>query len=91
MDEYGISGQRDIVKKWYDGFNFGSKKGIYNPWSIINFLKEKQIQAYWAATSSNSLINTLIQGSSAEIKSEMEILLEGKAITVHFDEQIVFN
>lgn len=91
LDEYGISGQRDIVKKWYDGFNFGSKKGIYNPWSIINFLKEKQIQAYWAATSSNSLINTLIQGSSAEIKSEMEILLEGKAITVHFDEQIVFN
>ena len=41
LDEQGLSDKKDIVKTWYDGFTFGDKKDIYNPWSIINFLKFK--------------------------------------------------
>ena len=83
--------KKDVVKQWYDGFTFGSLKDIYNPWSITNFLKEKKLKPYWAATSSNALISRLIQESSAEIKSLMESLVNGKSIEVNFDEQIVFN
>ena len=39
LDEQGLSDKKDIVKTWYDGFTFGDKKDIYNPWSIINFLE----------------------------------------------------
>ena len=91
LDEFGMGDKKDVVKQWYDGFTFGSLKDIYNPWSITNFLKEKKLKPYWAATSSNALISRLIQESSAEIKSLMESLVNGKSIEVNFDEQIVFN
>ena len=91
IEKYGMSDKKAVVKQWYDGFTFGSLKDIYNPWSITNFLKEKKLKPYWAATSSNALISRLIQGSSAEIKSLMESLVNGKSIEVNFDEQIVFN
>ena len=42
LDSYGMSGEKEKVKKWYDGFVFGSVKDIYNPWSITGFLKEKR-------------------------------------------------
>lgn len=91
LEKCGLSEQMQQVKKWYDGFTFGKEKEIYNPWSITNFLDKKQFQSYWASTSSNGLINHLIQKSSGEIKEKMEELLKGKTITVSFDEQIVFN
>ena len=91
IEKYGMSDKKAVVKQWYDGFTFGSLKDIYNPWSITNFLKEKKLKPYWAATSSNALISRLIQGSSAEIKILMESLVNGKSIEVNFDEQIVFN
>ena len=91
LDAYGMPEWKEKVKLWYDGFTFGSEHDIYNPWSITNFLKEKQLRPYWASTSSNGLINRLIQTASAEIKSLMEQLLCGKEIKVNFDEQIVFD
>ena len=47
LDSYGKSGEKENVKKWYDGFVFGSEKDIYNPWSITEFLKEGRYQTYW--------------------------------------------
>ena len=70
-----MSDKKAVVKQWYDGFTFGSLKDIYNPWSITNFLKEKKLKPYWAATSSNALISRLIQESSAEIKSSWKVWL----------------
>ncbi len=46
LEEYGLSDQKEQVKSWYDGFTFGQKKDIYNPWSIINFLDEKKVGTY---------------------------------------------
>ena len=91
LDSFGMGEQKAAVKQWYDGFTFGIQRDIYNPWSITNFLKEKQLRPYWADTSSNGLINRLIQKAPAEIKSSMEELLQGKTIEVNFDEQIVFE
>ena len=91
LDSYGKSGEKEKVKKWYDGFVFGSEKDIYNPWSITGFLKEGRYQTYWVATSSNGMVSKLIQTASSEIKTKMEELLQGRKIVENFDEQIVFN
>lgn len=91
LDSYGMSGEKEKVKKWYDGFVFGSVKDIYNPWSITGFLKEKRYQTYWVATSSNGMVSNLIQKASSEVKTKMEELLQEREIVESFDEQIVFN
>ena len=91
LDETGMSDQCDVVKKWYDGFVFGGKKDIYNPWSITNFLDKRKIDIYWANTSSNSLIGHLIQRGNSAIKEAMEDLLSGKELVTEIDEQIVFD
>ena len=89
--EYQMADQKEMVKRWYDGFTFGSHRDIYNPWSITNFLDKKQFRPYWASTSSNGLVNKLIQTAPADIKTMMEKLLQEEEIVVTFDEQIVFN
>ncbi|MCI9624467.1 MAG: AAA family ATPase, partial [Lachnospiraceae bacterium] len=91
LEEFGLSEEKARVKNWYDGFSFGSKRDIYNPWSILNFLKTGKISAYWANTSSNSLAGKLIKEGSRRIKLIMEDLLEGKSFHTELDEQVVFN
>ena len=91
LDRFGISDKKAEVRKWYDGFTFGSHKDIYNPWSITSYLDKKRFAPYWAATSSNGLVSRLLQRASSEVKETMEELLKGGTIVVNFDEQIVFN
>lgn len=91
LEEYDMADRKQQVKEWYDGFIFGDKKDIYNPWSIINFLAEKRVGTYWANSSSNSLVGQLIREGSPEIKMTMEKLLHGEAFHTELDEQIVFN
>ncbi len=90
LKEYGWYEERQKVKDWYDGFTFGSRTGIYNPWSMINYLKTGRLSAYWANTSSNRLVNQLIQRSGKRVKVIMEDLLNGKTLKTQIDEQIVF-
>ena len=91
LEEFQLADQKDAVKQWYDGFTFGSQQDIYNPWSITNYLKEKKLLAYWASTSSNGLVNQLIQTSKPDVKEFMEELLNEREIVLNFDEQIVFD
>jgi hypothetical protein len=91
LDEYGLSSHKDEVRSWYDGFTFGNRTDIYNPWSIINYLKYAKFAPYWANTSSNSLVGELIREGSADTKMIMEDLLSGKSLYTQIDEQIIFN
>lgn len=91
LDEYGLSDKRDEVKDWYDGFVFGSRKDIYNPWSIIYYLCERKADAYWVNTSSNSLVGKLVREGSPKLKMTMERLLQGGTLQTVLDEQVVFN
>lgn len=91
LEEYGLSGQKQQVRDWYDGFTFGSRKDIYNPWSIINFLDEKVVGTYWVNTGSNRLVSKLLREGSADIKKTFENLLEGGVIKIEIDEQIVYD
>ncbi|MGN0337550.1 MAG: AAA family ATPase [Lachnospiraceae bacterium] len=91
LDEYGYGNLKKEIKFWYDGFIFGEQKDIYNPWSILNFLKKGEIAAYWVNTSSNALVSSLIRTGSVDIKKQLECLLCGEHIYSTIDEQIVFN
>ena len=91
LAEYGLTSQKDKVKDWYDGFTFGNKKDIYNPWSILNYIKYQSFSTYWANTSSNSLVGKLIQQGNTNIKIIMEDLLKGNTFCTCIDEQVVFN
>ena len=91
LDEYGMQDKRNEVKKWYDGFTFGNCRDIYNPWSIINYLKTGRLSTYWANTSSNGLVDKLIREGSVDIKISMENLLKGEHLYKEVDEQIIFD
>ncbi|MCM1087335.1 MAG: ATP-binding protein [Muribaculaceae bacterium] len=91
LNEFALADQKQKVKDWYDGFAFGMRRDIYNPWSIINFLKERKAGAYWANTSSNNLIEKLLRESNPDIKQSFEQLLSGGALHMEIDEQIVYN
>lgn len=91
LREQGLYDERQMVKDWYDGFIFGKRRDIYNPWSIINYLDKRRFSAYWANTSSNSLIDKLIREGSSAVKEIMGDLIKGKKFFAEIDEQIIFS
>jgi hypothetical protein len=91
LDECGLSAEKENVKRWYDGFTFGTHTDIYNPWSALNFLDKGEYATYWANTSGNSLVGKLIREGDRRLKLTFEQLLRGEAISSPIDEQIVYN
>lgn len=90
MDEFGMT-EKEKVKKWYDGFNFGEIHDIYNPWSILNLLDTGKFTTYWANTSANSLVGKLLREGSGKMKEQFEVLIQGGSIESEIDEQIVYD
>lgn len=91
LEEYGLSDQKEKVKDWYDGFSFGERRDIYNPWSIINFLDKRNVGAYWVNTSANRLVEKLLREGKPTVKQAFEELLEGGTLSMEIDEQIVYD
>ena len=92
LDEMGLGEEKQGVKAWYDGFTFGKVSDIYNPWSITNFIsKNGSYDTYWADTSGNGLISSLIQKGAVNVKQTMEQLLNGDSFQTEIDEQIIFD
>ena len=91
LNEFDLTEKSQEVKNWYDGFTFGKIRDIYNPWSILNYLKTKRFSPYWANTSSNRFIGTLVRESGRNLKMQFEDLLKGNEIITTLDEQIVFS
>ena len=76
---FGMTYEIEEVKKWYDGYKFGNSE-VYNPWSIINYLSDRGLQAYWVNTSDNALIYDNLKNSTVDVFKDLEALFEGKAI-----------
>ncbi len=91
LEECGRSQDWPQVRRWYDGFIFGGRGDIYNPWSILNFLDKGVFTTYWANTSSNSLASRLIRQGSPRIKENFEKLIRGESICPPIDEQTVYS
>ena len=92
LDDTGLGEEKQGVKAWYDGFTFGSHTDIYNPWSIASFIyRGGEYDTYWADTSGNGLVNSLIRQGNTAVKSAMEDLLVSRTLTTELNEQIVFS
>ncbi len=91
LEAYGLADKKQEVKQWYDGFQFGDCASIYNPWSVINYLDEREFDDYWVNTSSNKLVEQLIGKSGADVKRIMEHLLNGESFQTKIDENIVYS
>ena len=81
ISDFNVEEDEEEIKKWYDGYKIGNVEGIYNPWSILNYLTDKQLKPYWVNTSSNDLIKMTFKKSNS-IKENMIKLLQGEAVEV---------
>ena len=81
IEDFNVEDDKEEIKKWYDGYKIGNVEGLYNPWSILNYLTDKQLKPYWVNTSSNDLIKLTLTKSTS-IKEKMERLLRDETIEV---------
>ena len=81
LEDFNVQEEKEEVKKWYDGYRIGNIEGIYNPWSLLNYLVKKELRPYWVNTSSNDLIKMTIKNSMT-VKEKMERLLKDEVIEV---------
>ncbi|MBQ6886208.1 MAG: AAA family ATPase [Lachnospiraceae bacterium] len=94
--DYKLEHKYDLMKQWYDGYVFG-RANIYNPWSIIRFIKDLKADedefpsSYWANTSSNSIVRKMIERADEDTKEEIEALIEGKSIEKPIHEDITYD
>ena len=86
--DFDIQDKKEEIKEWYDGYKIGNREGIYNPWSILNYLADKKLMPYWVNTSSNDLIKLILKNSTT-VKEKMEKLLKGEAVEVKIDIETV--
>ena len=90
IKDFEIEDEEQEIKEWYDGYKIGKLDGIYNPWSILNYLTDRELMPYWVNTSSNDLIKLILKNSST-VKEKIERLLKGEAIEVKIDLETVIN
>ena len=88
--EFELKDKIEDVKTWYDGYRFG-KTEVYNPWSILYYLYEKELGAYWVNTSSNDLIKQLLKQSGNEVFEELKALFSGGTIEKSINKHFNFN
>ena len=81
---YGIEYKLDEVRAWYDGYNFVGTE-VYNPLSILKYIKEKELESYWINTSGNVLIMEIIANSDDRVIKDLEKLFEEKELETTVD------
>ena len=79
LEDFKIEYELPDVKSWYDGYKFGNSE-VYNPWSILNFLQHKELEAYWVKTSSNFLIKEVLKNTNLDVKESLENLFNGENV-----------
>ena len=79
LKDYGIEAEISKAKDWYDGYKFGDSE-VYNPWSILNYLQDKELRAYWVDTSGNDLINNVLKMTNKNIITALERLFNGDGL-----------
>lgn len=91
LRHYGIEYEIDEVRRWYNGYVFGSNI-IYNPWSILNYIdNEAEYRPYWVNTSSNDLVKRILARGTEKLKTELESLIKGESIEKLINEDIVMK
>lgn len=91
LTAYNLTNLSEEIKHWYNGYTVGKNTGIYNPWSIINFVNNRELGPYWLNTSDNLLVKRLVTQSPPEVKQELELLLTGHALEKKLNESLVLT
>ena len=79
LDYFDMKYKIEEVRSWYNGYLFGDKQ-IYNPWSIINYLREKEIKAYWANVSGNTLLENMLDHAGENVYADLKKFTDGESI-----------
>lgn len=82
--------EQQTVKDWYDGFTFGEIRDVYNPWSIISYIGNRQFKPYWVNSGGYNFISQLLLKGKSQSKCELQSLLEGKSIHKVIDENLTY-
>lgn len=90
--EYDLIDRLSDIRQWYNGYQIGSCKGIYNPWSVLKCIEEKgALLPYWVNTSDNALIKRLLTHGADKLKADIEELLKGSFVEKTIEEGVVFS
>ena len=90
LEDFNVQKEKEEVKRWYDGYRIGNVDGIYNPWSVLNYLTDRELKPYWVNTSSNDLIKMTIK-NSVTVKEKIERLLKDEEIEVPINLETVID
>ena len=90
LKDFNLEYELEDVQKWYNGYLFGDTK-VYNPWSIINFLKKGRLRPYWVNTSGNGLIQLYLEKLKNEIFDEFSRLLNKENIFETINDSMTFG
>ena len=91
MSDCGVGDKLSELKKWYDGYRFGSTE-IYNPWSVIQFVDNGcQFRPYWLNVSGNSILHVLLEHVDEERRDELEGLMREIPVEATVDEGVVYG
>lgn len=88
IKDFNIEEEKENIKKWYDGYIIGHTTEVYNPWSILNYLTDRELIPYWVNTSSNDIIKLIIKNSTT-VKERIERLLKGEEIEVKVEQDTI--
>lgn len=87
---YNLEYQIEEVKSWYDGYKFGNAE-VYNPWSILNYIDNKELKPYWINTSGNVLIKELLLLSDGIVFEDLNSLVKGQEKTIYVNENVALG
>ena len=79
LDYFDMKYKIEEVREWYNGYIFGESE-VYNPWSIVNYVREKEIKAYWANVSGNTLLENMLNHAGESVYDDLKRFTDGESI-----------
>ena len=79
LDYFDMKYKIEEVREWYNGYIFGESE-VYNPWSIVNYIREKEIKAYWANVSGNTLLENMLNHARESVYEDLKRFTDGESI-----------
>ena len=79
LDYFDMKYKIEEVREWYNGYIFGESE-VYNPWSIVNYVREKEIKAYWANVSGNTLLENMLNHAGESVYDDLKKFTDGESI-----------
>ena len=79
LDYFGMKYKIEEVKEWYNGYIFGERE-VYNPWSIVNYIDNREIKAYWANISGNTLLENMLNHAGESVYEDLKRFTDGESI-----------